>query len=92
VLSTRGWGVQNTGFAQGGIPNSVYADSIFCHLSSSLEMLLSAVSLLFTKSLLTNKDGHLKCFRLKKFKHRAYLKSGIPDKLVAFGIGIIQVT
>jgi len=55
-------------------------------------MLLSAVSLLFTKSILTNKDGHLKCFRLKKFKHLAYLKSGIPDKLVAFGIGIIQVT
>jgi len=38
-------------------------------------MLLSSASFLFSKSILTNKDGHFECFHLKGHKNHAYMRT-----------------
>ena len=38
-------------------------------------MLLSSVSFVLPKSILTNKDGHFECFHLKDHKNYAYIGS-----------------
>jgi hypothetical protein len=42
-------------------------------------MLLSPVSLFFTKSILTNIDGHFECFYLNSKKNHASIGPSVPD-------------
>jgi hypothetical protein len=76
------WIVQKTVSAQGALLNSVYADSIFWYLSSSLEMLLLAVSLFLAKRILTNADGHFEFFSYRRTKNHACSGTGLVLELI----------